>query len=585
MGSLRLGLAQLNVTVGDLEGNLKVIVDCIQRARVEEVDLLVFPELTLTGYPPEDLLLQPGFIQANLHHLKKLIPRTKGITVIVGFVDRDHDLYNAAAVLSDGKWVGTYRKAMLPNYGVFDECRYFKTGREFPIFTDGTVRLGVTICEDIWHPIGPLEVEALQGRADLIVNLSASPFHTGRGAEREAMPSTRARDYEVILAFCNLVGGQDELVFDGCSGIWNASGKLIARAKSFEEDLLIAEVDVSQSVRRRLQEPRWRFAYLSEPLSRIPTPEILLPHTLLSAKKHPAPKPRIEPTLSTLEAVYHALVTGTRDYVRKNQFKQVVLGLSGGIDSALVACIAVDALSRKDVMGVFMPSQFSSKASHEDAQKLAESLDIRLLELPIDGIFDSSLQTLAPAFNKKATDKTEENLQARIRGMLLMALSNKFGWLVLVTGNKSEFGVGYATLYGDMAGGLAVLRDIPKTLVYELARWRNGKDPLIPARVFKKHPTAELRPCQRDEDDLPAPYRTLDPILKAYVEEDCSVEEIVERGFPKEIVERVASLVNISEYKRRQAPIGIKVTPRAFGKDRRFPITLRISAKTETSEP
>ncbi|OGF55011.1 MAG: NAD+ synthase [Candidatus Fraserbacteria bacterium RBG_16_55_9] len=583
MGSLRLGLAQLNVTVGDLEGNLRAIVDCNKRARAEEVDLLVFPELTLTGYPPEDLLLQPHFVQANLDHLKKLIPQTKGITVVVGFVDRDHDLYNAAAVLSEGKWVGTYRKAMLPNYGVFDECRYFKPGREFPIFTDGTVRLGVTICEDIWHPIGPVQIEALQGQADLIVNLSASPFHTGRGAEREAMPSTRARDYEVILAFCNLVGGQDELVFDGLSGIWNASGKLVARARSFEEDLLIAEVDVSQAVRRRLQEPRWRFAHLSEPLSKVPTPEMLLPRSLLKTKKSPAPKPRTEPIPPTLEAAYRALVKGTHDYVRKNRFKQVVLGLSGGIDSALVACIAVDALGTKDVIGVFMSSQFSSQASHEDAQKLAEALNIRLLELPIDGIFNSSLQTLAVAFNKKATDKTEENLQARIRGTLLMALSNKFGWLVLVTGNKSEFGVGYATLYGDMAGGLAVLKDVPKTLVYELARWRNAKDPVIPARVFKKHPTAELRHCQRDEDDLPAPYRMLDPILKAYIEEDCSVEEIVERGFPKEIVQRVASLVNLSEYKRRQAPIGIKISPRAFGKDRRFPITLHLTA--ETDEP
>jgi len=585
MDSLRLGLAQLNVTVGDLEGNLKAIVDCIRKARAQEVNLLVFPELTLTGYPPEDLLLRPSFLEANLHSLQKLIPKTQGITTVVGFADaRDGDLYNAAAVLSEGRWVGTYRKAMLPNYGVFDEYRYFKPGQEFPIFTDGTVRLGVTICEDIWHPIGPIEIEALQGQADLIVNLSASPFHMGRGFEREAMPSTRARDYEVILAFCNLVGGQDELIFDGVSGLWDANGKLLVRAKSFEEDLLIADLDVSQIARRRLQEPRWRFAYRSKPAREATTPEIPLPRPLGSKKKSPPPKPRIEPIPPTLEAVYHALVLGTRDYVRKNGFQQVVLGLSGGIDSALVACIAVDALSPKDVIGVFMPSHISSAASHEDAEALAENLGIRLLELPIDDIFQSSLKTLSSAFSKKAPDKTEENLQARIRGMLLMALSNKFGWLVLVTGNKSEFSVGYATLYGDMAGGLAVLKDIPKTMVYELARWRNAKNSVIPARVFQKHPTAELRPCQRDEDDLPAPYRMLDPILRAYIEEDCSTEEIVERGFPKEVVQRVAALVNLSEYKRRQAPLGIKVTPRAFGKDRRFPITLRLTGKKESDD-
>ncbi len=584
MGSLRLGLAQLNVTVGDLEGNLKATTDYIKRARAEQVDLLLFPELTLTGYPPEDLLLQPSFIQANLSHLKKLIPKSKGLTVVVGFVDRDHDLYNAAAVLSDGQWAGTYRKAMLPNYSVFDEYRYFQPGREFPIFTDGTLRLGVTICEDIWHPLGPIEIEAIQGQTDIIVNLSASPFHTGRGSERESMPSTRARDYEVILAFCNLVGAQDELIFDGSSGVWDASGKLLARARSFEEDLLLVDVDVSHILSRRLQEPRWRFAYRPQDLHTFATPEILLPRSLAAPKSSPSPKPRIEPSYSTVEAVYRALVIGIRDYVRKNGFERVAIGLSGGIDSALVACLAVDALDRKNVIGVFMPSHISSKESREDAEKLAENLGIRLIELPIDDIFTSSLKTLASVFNKKAPDKTEENLQARIRGMLLMALSNKFGWLVLATGNKSEFSVGYATLYGDMAGGLAVLKDIPKTLVYELAEWRNAKNPLIPRRVFQKAPTAELRPCQKDEDDLPAPYRMLDPILKAYVEEDCSIEEIVQRGFPKEVVQRVAHLVNQSEYKRRQAPIGLKVTPRAFGKDRRFPITLYLSVKREKSE-
>jgi NAD+ synthase (glutamine-hydrolysing) len=582
MVPLRLGLAQLNATVADLEGNLKAIVDCLQRARAQEVDLLVFPELAITGYPPEDLLLRPSFIQANLVQLKKLIPHTKGLTAVVGFVDRD--LGNAAAVLCDGTWVGTYHKMMLPNYGVFDEFRYFKPGREFPIFTDGAVRLGVTICEDIWHPTGPIAIEAFRGQADIVVNLSASPFHTGRGAEREAMPATRARDYEVILAFCNLVGGQDELVFDGCSGIWDASGTLLARAKCFEEDLLIADVDVSRLAQRRLQEPRWRFAHHAEVLAEICTPEIPLPHPLTSPKRSTSPKPRIEPIPPTLEAVYQALVIGTRDYVRKNGFKQVVLGFSGGIDSALVACIAADAIGSKNVMGVFMPSRYSSNASRVDSQKLAEKLGIRLLELPIDGIFDSALEALAPAFEKKAPDKTEENLQARIRGTLLMALSNKFGWLVLVTGNKSEFSVGYATLYGDMAGGLAVLRDVPKTLVYELARWRNAQAPVIPKRVFQKHPTAELRPCQRDEDDLPAPYHLLDPILKAYIEEDCSTDEIVARGFPKEMVRRVASLVNLSEYKRRQAPIGIKISPRAFGKDRRFPITLRLPEPKESGD-
>lgn len=588
MGSLRLGLAQLNVTVGDLEGNLKAITDHIKQARAEQVDLLLFPELTLTGYPPEDLLLQPSFIQANLSHLKKLIPKSKGLTVVVGFVDRDHDLYNAAAILCEGKWVGTYHKAKLPNYGVFDEYRYFRPGREFPIFTDGNVRLGITICEDLWHPAGPIEAEVRQGRADVVINLMASPYHLTKGAEREAMFATRALDYQVILAYCNHVGGQDELIFDGRSSIFNAKGELLARAKSFEEDLLVADVDLTGLLRHRLREPRLRLA--SDQLSagsyqlKSNGCEIPLPRPLMSEKKSSLLKPRISLSPQGPEEVYHALALGTRDYVKKNGFERVAIGLSGGIDSALVACLAVDALDRKNVIGVFMPSHISSKESREDAEKLAENLGIRLIELPIDDIFTSSLKTLAAVFGKKAPDKTEENLQARIRGMLLMALSNKFGWLVLATGNKSEFSVGYATLYGDMAGGLAVLKDIPKTLVYELAQWRNAENPIIPRRVFQKAPTAELRPCQKDEDDLPAPYRMLDPILKAYVEEDCSVDEIVQRGFPKEVVQRVAHLVNQSEYKRRQAPIGLKVTPRAFGKDRRFPITLHLSAKGEKSE-
>lgn len=584
MGSLRIGLAQINTTVGDLEGNLKLILSYIERARGTEADLLVFPELTITGYPPEDLLLQPSFIRANLKALKEIIPHTKGITAVVGFVDCDHDIYNAAAMLSDGQWVGTYRKVKLPNYGVFDEYRYFRPGGGYPIFTDGTVRIGVTICEDLWYPNGPIGVLALGGRADVIVNLSASPYHVARGVEREALPATRAMDYGVILAFCNLVGGQDELVFDGRSGLWNARGELIARAKPFEEDLLIAEVEVSQVLRRRLKIPRWRLD--KTPAERPPIPEIRLPSPLIHRKASPAPKLRREPLLSGPEEVYRALVVGTRDYVHKNGFQKAVIGLSGGIDSSLVACIAVDALGKKNVIGVFMPSQYSSQESREDVQKLAKNLGIRLIEIPITELFESFRKALVPVFEKKAPDKTEENLQARIRGTLLMALSNKYGWLVLATGNKSEFSLGYATLYGDMAGGLAVLKDVSKTLVYELARWRcaQSSGTVIPKRVFERLPTAELRPEQTDEADLPAPYSLLDPILQAYVEEDRSLEEIVKQGFPEGVVRRVISLVNQNEYKRRQSPVGLKITPRALGKDRRFPITSRYHEESEGFE-
>jgi NAD+ synthase (glutamine-hydrolysing) len=572
MGLLRLGLAQINTTVGDLEGNLKKITTWIESARDQSVDIVVFPELTITGYPPEDLLLNPQFITDNEAILQKLIPETEGITALVGFAHGNGDLFNAAAVMRDGKLLGAYYKHLLPNYCVFDEHRYFKPGSEFPIFTDGKVRFGVTICEDVWQSAPPIEAEATRGKADLVINMSASPYHMGKGTQREAMLATRAKDFEIYFAFCNLVGGQDELIFSGRSAIFGPDGNLIGRAKSFEEDLLIADLDLKQVQRRRLHEPRWRFSGTQREIS-YSTPEINLKDSLVSNKKKAAIKTQIEERLSPPVAAYQALELGTRDYVQKNGHQKVLIGLSGGIDSALVACIAADALGPENVIGVFMPSRFTAKMSREDAEALAKNLKIKLLNLPIDDVFDASLKTLAPFFEKKAPCLAEENLQARIRGNILMALSNKFGWLVISTGNKTEYAMGYTTLYGDMVGALAVIRDVPKKLVYELANWRNEQGFVIPKRTITRPPSAELRMNQKDEDDLPAPYCDLDAMLNAYVENDQDVDQITQQGFKEKIVAEVMSWVDHNEYKRRQGPIGLKITPRAFGRDRRYPIT------------
>ncbi len=571
MRSLRIALAQINVTVGDIEGNRNKIIHYIGEARRLGADVVAFHEMAVTGYPPEDLLLKPDFIEANEKALEDIISATRGITAVVGFVHRDEDIYNAAAVIHDGRLATVYHKMYLPNYGVFDEDRYFQAGQEYIVFElDGT-GVGVNICEDIWYPGGPAEIQALVGGAEVIVNISASPYHARKGEFRERMLATRAADSVSIVAFCNLVGGQDELVFDGGSVIFDPKGELIARGRQFEEDLVVADLDVEGVFRRRLHDPRRRKEKL---LSRWEVETIELP-PVGSREKPPISEHKV-PRLAPLAEIYTALVTGSRDYVHKNGFRKVVIGLSGGIDSSLTATIAVDALGAENVTGVFMPSRYSSEESRVDAEELARNLGIAFHVVPIDGAFQAYLDMLSEVFKGLPHDVTEENIQARIRGNILMALSNKFGWLVLTTGNKSEVGVGYCTLYGDTAGGFAVIKDIPKTLVYKLARYRNSLSPVIPERVFTKPPSAELRPDQKDTDSLP-PYEILDSILHACVEEDRSVEEIVAMGFDEELVRRVAKMVDRNEYKRRQSPPGVKITPRAFGKDRRLPITNRYA--------
>ncbi len=572
MRTLRLALAQTNSTVGDLAGNVQKILEAIEKAKENKVDVIAFPELAIPGYPPEDLLLKPQFIKENLHALEKVAKRCKGLAAIVGFVDRQEDIYNAAAVIYDGAVRFVYHKCYLPNYGVFDENRYFQVGKEVPVFTLNGITLGVNICEDIWYPEGPTYAQALGGGAEVIININASPYHAGKGLFREKMVATRARDNAVIIAYVNLVGGQDELVFDGGSFVFNEQGELLARGKQFRESLIVMDLSVDSVFRARLHDPRRR----KERLEQI-FPEVQkyhLENTKWGGKRKPL-SPPVEDGLPRLDEMYSALTLGLADYVHKNGFKKGVIGLSGGIDSALTATIAVDALGKENVVGVFMPSRYTSEVSGEDVESLARNLGIRLIRFSIESPFKSYLSLLSQEFKDLPADITEENLQSRIRGNLMMALSNKFGWLVLTTGNKSEMSVGYATLYGDMAGGFGVIKDVWKTLVYELAVERNKKDkPVIPERTIRRPPTAELRPDQTDQDSLP-PYEILDPILKAYVEEDKSYDEIVAMGFDPTVIAKVIAMVDLSEFKRRQAPPGIKLTPRALGKDRRMPITNR----------
>lgn len=564
-------MAQINPTVGDLRGNTRKISEYAKKAAASGCDLVIFPELALTGYPPEDLLLKPKFIEDNLKALSELARSIKGITAVVGFIDSRDDIYNAAAVCHKGKVVDVYHKMYLPNYGVFDERRYFRAGTTALNFTLRGVKIGVGICEDIWYPEGPARVQALSG-ARLIVNINASPYHMGKALVREEMLVTRALDNGVVIAYNNTVGGQDELVFDGHGLIIGHDGAILARARAFEEDLVIADLAFASLCSDRIHDPRRRASVAGSAPGGLR--EIILDD--LPCRKKPAitPPDLIEERVKDTDEVLEALILGTRDYVRKNGFSHVVIGLSGGIDSSLVAAVATAALGPDNITGVFMPSEYSSKESLEDACSLAENLGIELLTIPIGKAFSTYKEMLKDAFAGRTADSTEENLQARIRGNLLMALSNKFGWLVLTTGNKSEMSVGYATLYGDMAGGFAVIKDVPKTLVYKVAgrfnELRGSK--VIPERVFIKAPTAELRPNQTDQDTLP-PYDVLDRILKAYVEDDRSLDEIVAMGFSKALVKKVTRMVDLSEYKRRQAPPGIKITPRAFGRDRRMPIT------------
>ena len=571
MRGFRVGLAQINPTVGDFDGNVRRIVDGIERARSLGCRLVAFPELAVPGYPPEDLLFKPAFIEANLRALEAVTRATRGITAVVGFVDKRDDIFNAAAVLHDGAVAGVYHKHFLPNYGVFDENRYFRRGTATPIFAIGDMTFAVNICEDIWYPTGPTTVQALAG-AQLIVTINGSPYHRGKAHFRETMVATRAADDLVCLAFVNMVGGQDELLFDGGSVIFNERAELIARGRAFEEDLVVADLDLDHVFRSRLRDSRRRSEKQGADarVVRIELPPLPEPEA-------PPLPPRDVAPLPPTEELFQALVLATRDYVRKNGFSRVVIGLSGGIDSSLVAAIAVEALGKANVAGVTMPSPYSSAGTRRDALRLARNLGIEFMTLPITNAFGAYRRTLAKAFKGLKEDATEENIQARIRGTLLMALSNKFGWLVLNTGNKSEIAVGYSTLYGDMAGGFAVIKDVPKTVVYEICRHVNARAgrAVIPETVFERPPSAELRPDQRDQDSLP-PYPVLDAIIEAYVEHDRGMHELIADGFDPDTVRRVISLVDRNEYKRRQAPIGVKLTPRAFGRDWRLPIVNRF---------
>ncbi len=581
--AVRIALAQLNLTVGDLPGNEARISRSIDDARAAGAQLVVLPELAVTGYPPEDLLFKEHFLADARTVVDRLAARTTGIVAIVGFPERADDVYNSAAVLADGAVVGVYRKMRLPNYGVFDEVRYFQAGdRPALVDVDG-VPVGITICEDLWVPGPPATDEVLAG-ARLLVNLTASPYPRGKGVERERMLAQRARDHLAPVAFCALVGGQDELIFDGHSVLLDHEGQVVARAPQFEEALLVATVDTRAAGNARLRDTRPRLARrddradIAGGVEHLGTVTTSAPSDATGGPAAPADAPagEVAPLLEGDEEVYGALVLGTRDYVAKNGFEHVVLGLSGGIDSTLVVLVAVDALGPERVSCVVMPSRYSSGGTQDDARVLAANLGVRCLELPIEGPMRAYDELLAETFADVEPDLTEENLQARIRGNLLMALSNKFGWLVLTTGNKSEMSVGYSTLYGDSAGGFAVIKDCPKQLVYSLVGLRRGRDDVdpVPDSIVSRPPSAELREDQRDDDSLP-PYDVLDAILTGYVEEDLGREQLVARGFDVDVVDRIIRLVDVAEYKRRQSPPGVKITPRALGRDRRLPITNR----------
>jgi NAD+ synthase (glutamine-hydrolysing) len=573
MARLRIASCQINTRVGALGHNVEAILAALAQATDAGCDLAVFPELTITGYPPEDLLLKPGFIAANLAALEEVAAATGDCVAVVGYVDRGRDLYNAAAVCAHGEVVGTYHKRELPNYAVFDEARYFARGTEpTQLWSIGGVSVGVSICEDAWNPAGPILDQADRG-AEVIVNLNASPYAEGKLGHREQMMATRASDAASALVYVNQVGGQDELVFDGGSMAFDASGTLIARSPQFVEDVMIVDLEVEPVYRKRLLDPRGRPSVLL-PIELTGATALEASSTPNAADDAPLKPASIAPVLDPDEEVYRAIVAATRDYLVKNGFSDVVVGLSGGIDSTLVAAVAVDAIGAAHVHGVSMPSRYSSDHSRSDAQQLAENLGIDVRTIPIEPGHAALAEMLAPSFEGRDPDLTEENLQSRLRGMTLMALSNKFGWIVLSTGNKSEVAVGYATLYGDTVGGYSVLKDVYKTRVYDLCRWRNtqGDAPVIPEGIITKPPSAELRPDQRDDQSLP-PYDVLDPILEGYVERDLTIAELIAHGHDPDVVRRVARLVDGAEYKRRQSPIGVRVSAKAFGKDRRLPIT------------
>jgi len=570
MKKIRVALAQINPVVGDFEYNYNKIVEFIEKAKKLEADIVAFPELALTGYPPEDLILKPSFIEKNLYYLEKLKENVDNIIVIVGFIDKQEDVFNAAAVIYNKEIVGIYHKQFLPNYGVFDENRYFQKGDELLLLSIDNYKVGVSICEDIWYPENPVNDYAILG-TEVVININASPYSQGKVKRREEMLKVRSRDNLISIAYVNMVGGQDELVFDGNSLILDAQGEILAKAESFEEELLLADIDLEEIFRLQLKDNRLKnLRHIKKPIN---VKEIILDYKIKNKNNQISQKIALDK--KEIEDTYKALVVGLRDYINKNGFKKVVIGLSGGIDSSLTACIAVDALGKENIKGILMPSQYTSKESVEDTLELAKNLDIETFTIPIKNIFDIYLEEFQEIFKGLKPDTTEENLQARIRGNILMALSNKFGWIVIATGNKSEMSVGYSTLYGDMVGGFAVLKDVLKTKVYELSYYRNSISKVIPDRVLTKPPSAELRPNQTDEAEL-LPYPILDQIIQMYVEQDLTVEEIIKLGFEEKDVKKIINLIDKNEYKRRQASIGIKSTERAFGKDRRMPITNRF---------
>ena len=578
--TFRLALAQINPTVGDIAGNTAKILDYLERAREAQADLVAFPELAITGYPPEDLLFKRSFLTDNVAAMEKVAAASQGIAVVLGYVhivslerqseDVGPQVTNAAALCYGGKLIDTYHKIFLPNYGVFDEQRYFQKGSECPVYTIGGVAVGVNICEDIWYPVGPTTVQCQAG-AELIVNINASPFHAGKCAFREDMIAQRASENSLIVAYVNTVGGQDELVFDGGSIICDPAGGLVARGPAFQESLLITDLSFPSQAK---ENPANAGAGVG-------TPKTMTVSEAGAEIKSSLEAQTILDAMNGPEEIYRALVMGTGDYLRKSGFTKALIGLSGGVDSALTATVAVDALGKENVVGITMPSRYSSEGSISDSKKLADNLGLDLWEVPIEPAHQAFTDMLAEQFKGTEANVAEENVQARVRGNVLMTVSNKFGWIVLTTGNKSEMAMGYATLYGDMAGGFAVLKDVPKTTVYELCRWRNQQgvgfgtmDDVIPVAILDKPPSAELREDQLDADSLPD-YEVLDPVVEAYVEDDLSYQEMVAQGMDPFVVRQVIAAVDRNEYKRRQAPPGVKITHRAFGKDRRLPIVNR----------